>query len=77
MVKIFNTLRGPDPLGAAFANLGKSLFGDTTANAINSEKLYAAQRENTEMDNLMARAAKSGVQNLGADPITQAILLGS
>jgi len=77
MVKIFNTLRGPDPLGAAFANLGKSLFGDTTANAINSEKLYAAQRENTEMDNLMARAAKSGVQNLGADPIAQAILLGS
>ena len=77
MVKIFNTLRGPDPLGAAFANLGKSLFGDTTANAINSEKLYAAQRENAEMDNLMARAAKSGVQNLGADPIAQAILLGS
>jgi len=77
VVKIFNTLRGPDPLGAAFANLGKSLFGDTTANAINSEKLYAAQRENAEMDNLMARAAKSGVQNLGADPIAQAILLGS
>lgn len=77
MVKIFNSFKGTDPLGAAFANLGNSLFGDKTANALNSEKLYAAQRENSEMDNLMSRVGQSGAQNLGADPIAQAILLGS
>lgn len=78
MVKIFNSVRGQDPLGAALAGLGRQLFGDRTANEINSEKLYAMQRENRETDNLMGRIANNGgAQALGADPIAQAILLGS
>src|SRR5690606_9723039 len=54
------------------------LFGDNTANAINSEKLYAAQRENAETDNLMRRVAQGGgAQMLASDPVAQAMILGS
>lgn len=77
MVKIFSPLSGGDPLGATLANLGKQLFGDRTGAELNKEKLYSAQRENAEMDNLMRRTATSGAQTLGSDPIAQAILIGS
>jgi hypothetical protein len=78
MVKIFSPLSGPDPIAGAFREYGKQLFGDQTANAINNEKLYAAQRENTETDNLMRRiAGGGGAQAMTADPISQAILIGS
>lgn len=77
MVKIFSPMSGGNPLGETIANLGRQLFGDRTANELASEKLYAAQRENAEMDNLMKRAAAGGVQTLGSDPIAQAVLIGS
>lgn len=78
MPKIISTFSGPDPIGAALSNLGKQLFGgDKTASALEAEKLYAAQRQNAETDNLMRMAAEKGIQNLGSDPVTQAILLGS
>lgn len=78
MVKIFSPYRGPDPLGATLSNLGKQMFGDQTANALNNEKLYAAQRENAETDNIMGRIANGGgAQAITADPIAQAMLLGS
>lgn len=78
MVKIFNPYNGQDTLGATIANLGKQLFGDNTANAINSEKLYAAQRENAETDNLMKRVAQGGgAQALASDPVAQAMILGA
>lgn len=78
MPKIFSPFQGQDPLGAALAQFGKKMFGgDTSASALDQEKLYDAQRSNTEMDNLMARAAKGGVQSLGSDPIAQAMLLAS
>lgn len=78
MVKIFSPLRGEDPIAKTFRDLGQQMFGDQTSNALNNEKLYAAQRQNTETDNLMRRVAGGGgVQALGSDPISQAILLGS
>jgi hypothetical protein len=77
MVKIFNSFRGPSPLAQRMSELGQTMWGDSTGNALKSEQLYAAQRENTEMDNLMRRVGQSGAQNLGADQIAQAILIGS
>lgn len=78
MVKIFSPLRGADPIAKAFRDFGQQMFGDQTTNALNNEKLYAAQRENTETDNLMKRiAGGGGAQAITADPISQAILLGS
>lgn len=78
MVKIFNPVRGQDPLATSLADLGKQMFGDRTANELKSEKLYAAQRGNAETDNLMRRVAQGGgAQMLGSDPIAQAMLLGS
>lgn len=78
MPKILSSFSGPDPIAQTISSLGRQLFGgDRTAAALNNEKLYAAQRENAERDNLMARIAAKGAQNVGADPITQAILLGS
>lgn len=78
MPKILSSFSGPDPIAQTLSSLGRQLFGgDRTAAAINNEKLYALQRQNAEMDNLMARTANGGAHTLGADPVTQAILLGS
>ena len=78
MPKIISAFSGPDPIAETLSSLGKQLFGgDKTANAIKGEQLYALQRENREMDNLMGRIAAGGAQNLGADPTAQAILAGS
>lgn len=77
MVKIFNPIHGRDPLASMLDGLGKQLFGDSTANAIKQEQLYGLQRENTETENLMRRVGASGAQNLGSDPISQAIMIGS
>lgn len=78
MVKIFNSLRGSDPIAAALSNLGQQMFGDRTGSAIKQEQLYGLQRENTEIDNLGRRIATGGgAQSLTADPVTQGILLSS
>lgn len=77
MVKIINAFRGPDPIAATLNQLGKQLFGDTTANAIRNEQLYNLQRSNVETDNLMRRVGEAGAHTLGSDPITQALLIGS
>src|SRR5690606_35112342 len=78
MVKIFQTPSGPDPIGAVLRNLGQRLWGDQTANALRAEQLYALQRGNTEMDNLMRHIANNGgMQMLGADPILQATAIGA
>lgn len=70
-------MQGENPLGATLKHLGQQMFGDKTANMLEQEKLYAAERENTEMDNLMRKAGTSGVQTLGADPLAQAMIIGS
>jgi len=78
MVKIFSPYSGGDSLGASIAKLGQQMFGDTTGNALNSEKLYDAQRTNAETDNLMKRiAGGGGAQMLASDPVTQALMVAS
>lgn len=77
MVKILSPFRGQDPIAAAITGAGQRMFGDQVGGALKNEQLYALQRGNTETDNLMANVAKSGAQNLGSDPITQAMLIGS
>src|SRR5690606_19293162 len=78
MVKIFQTPSGPDPIGSVLRNLGQRLWGDQTGNALRAEQLYALQRGNTEMDNLMRHIANNGgMQMLGADPILQATAIGA
>lgn len=77
MVKIFNPTVGPSPLAQTLQSLGKQLFGDRTANEINSEKLYELRRKNAETDNLMRQVGTTGVRNLASDPIAQARLIGS
>lgn len=78
MVKVFSPMRGQDPLAATLNSLGKSMFGDQLSAAINQEKLYGAQRENVEMDNLMKRTVQGGgAQVLGNDPLAQAMMIGS
>lgn len=78
MPQIINTFRGESPLGAMIANLGQNLWGDQAGAALTREQAYAAQRGNVEMDNLMARVAgEGGAQALGADPMAQAMLIGS
>lgn len=77
MVKIINRFSGPNPISEALSSLGKTMFGDNTANALKNENLYALQRSNAETDNLAKRVAASGAQNLGSDSITQAMLIAS
>lgn len=77
MVKILSPFRGPDPIAAAITGAGQRMFGDQVGGALKNEQLYELQRGNRETDNLMANVAKSGAQNLGSDPITQAMLIGS
>lgn len=78
MVKIFRANAGTDDLGATMSQLGQSLFGDRTGNELKRQQLYAAQRGNTEMDNLMGKiAAGKGVQSIASDPVAQAMLVGS
>jgi len=78
MVKVFNPVRGRDPVAETLNSLGKSMFGDQLAASLNQEKLYASQRENTEMDNLMRRTVEGGgAQVLGSDPLAQAMMIGS
>lgn len=77
MVKIFSPFQGQDPLAEKLRALGQQMFGNNTDNALKNEKLYEMQRNNVETDNLMRRVAGGGAQNLGADPIAQAILIGS
>lgn len=78
MVKVFNPAQGGDTLGASLSRLGQSLFGDQTANLLKTAQLYDMERQNTEMDNLMRRVGgNGGAQALMADPLAQAMILGS
>lgn len=78
MVKIFKSPSGPDPIAGKMRELGQALFGNQVGSALENEKLYNAQRINIETDNLMRRIAEGGgVQALGSDPISQAILIGA
>ena len=54
------------------------LFGDQAGAALTREQVTAAQRGNVETANLMRNVSQNGgVQALGSDPITQAMLIGS
>jgi len=78
MVRIINAFRGESPIGNVLTQLGQQLFGDQAGASINREQAYALQRGNAETDNLMRQIAEGGgVQALGADPVTQAMLIGS
>jgi hypothetical protein len=79
MVKIINPMRGPDPVASAIAGLGKALFsGDSTSDAIQREQLRKLQRENVETEAMMRLITdKGGVQNLGADPVAQALMIAN
>lgn len=77
MVKIISTFRGVNPISQSLSNLGKSLYGDSTANAINSERLYALERANTETDELGKMLATGGAAALASNPLAQARLLTS
>lgn len=77
MPKIISTFSGESPLASTIANFGKSMWGNSTENAINNEKLYALQRQNTETDNYAKRVAEQGMQNLGADSLVQAMIIAS
>lgn len=78
MVRVINPYATERPIGAMLANLGQQLFGDQAGAQLTREQAYAAQRANTEMDNMMRRVAtEGGVQALGSDPITQAMLIGA
>jgi hypothetical protein len=77
MVKIINGFRGTDPTATVLSQLGRQMFGNRTANELNREKLYAAQRGNTEMDNLVGHVANNGAHNLGSNPLAQAMIIGS
>lgn len=77
MPKIISAFSGDSGLSDTMARLGASMFGNSTDNALKSEQLYALQRSNAETDNLMKRVAAAKAQNLGADPIAQAVLIGA
>jgi len=78
MVRIINAFREDRPIGAVLANLGQALFGDQAGSEINRQQAYALTRGNVETDNLMRQVSENGgVQALGADPVTQAMLIGS
>jgi hypothetical protein len=77
MVKIINGFRGTDPTATVLSQLGRQMFGNRTANELRREKLYAAQRGNTEMDNLVGHVANNGAHNLGSNPLAQAMIIGS
>jgi hypothetical protein len=74
MPVIINPFQGQqDPTAQAFADVGKSIFGDTGAGELRRQQILAAQRTNTETTNLGDRIrALGGVQNAGADPTAQA-----
>ena len=77
MVKIINPFRGADPVAQAFAGLGKHLVGDSMT-PLEAEKLRALQRQNVETENLMRLITeKGGIQNLGADPVAQALAIAA
>lgn len=78
MPKIISAFSGDSGLSDTMAKLGQTMFGgNSTDNALKSEQLYALQRANAETDNLMKRVAAAKAQNLGADPIAQAVLIGA
>ncbi len=77
MPKIISTFSGESPLASTIANFGKSMWGNSTENALNSEKLYAAQRANAELDNYAKLVADQGMQNLGANKLAQAMIIAS
>ncbi len=76
MPKIFNPTSNGANLGQALADLGRQMFGDTAGAALKKEQTYAAQRENTETDNLMQRVAQQGGAH-DMDPVAQGMLIGS
>lgn len=78
MVRIINAFQGDSPLGTVISNLGQQLWGNGAAGEINRQNALALQRSNTETENLMRYIAENGgVQANGANPIVQAMLLGS
>lgn len=77
MVKIANPFYGTDPVAKVFSSLGQSMFGGTLDRDLKSEQLYALQRGNSEMDNLMNTVAGNGAAFGASDPITQAMIIGS
>lgn len=78
MVKIFRPDAGTDNLGATLSQLGQTMFGDQTGAELKRQQLYAMQRQNTEMDNLMRSIGTgAGAQAMSSDPRVQAALMGS
>lgn len=77
MPKIISAFSGDSQLANTMGQLGQSLWGNNTDNALKSEQLYALQRQNAETDNLMKRVAAARAQTLGSDPTVQALLIGA
>lgn len=80
MVKIISAFQGQSPVAQTISKLGLQLFdrsGDA-ADRFAEEKAYGQQIANTELENLMARAA--GAEDYDAfwsDPANLAVALGS
>lgn len=77
MVKIVNPFRGTDPIAQTLSQLGQNMFGDTAGSAKKKEELYAAQRANTETDNLMGLFGQGGAFSSLKSPVGQAMALGA
>lgn len=78
MVKVISAFRGGSPLGDTLAQLGQQMFGDQATGAINRAKQRALERQNVETENYMRRVAEGGgMQALGSDPVTQAMIIGA
>jgi hypothetical protein len=76
MVQLINVFRGESPVGQMFRELGNSMFGDQASGELRRQQAYAAQRANTETDNLMRLVGQPG----GLDALTPAaaaMLIGS
>jgi hypothetical protein len=77
MVKIISTFTGNSDLADTMSRLGQSLWGNNLERELNSEKLYAMQRDNRETDNLMKLVAAKKAQELGNSPLAQAMIIGA
>lgn len=77
MVKIVNPFRGTDPVAQTITQLGQTMFGDQAGAAKKKEDLYAAQRANTETDNLMGMFADGGAFGSLKTGVGQAMALGA
>lgn len=78
MPKIINAFRANGGgAGQMLQELGQAMFGDQVTGDLKRAQLYGAQRENTEMDNLMSSVQSGGTYDNLANPNTQAQIIGS